>query len=159
MGDNVWRYEDEWPLSRAQPTPYYLHSRGKANTLNGDGVLSTDPPGGERPDVFHYNPLDPVPSNGGGLCCYPALMPPGAFDQRPIEARPDVLVYSTPPLPSEALEVTGPVTVTLYAASSARDTDFTAKLVDVDESGAARNLTDGIIRARFRTPRSPRRSS
>ena len=154
MGDNVWRHEDEWPLSRAQPTPFYFHSAGKANTLNGDGALSTNPPAGEPPDVFHYNPLDPVPSNGGGLCCYPALMPSGAFDQRPIEARPDVLVYSTPPLP-EDVEVTGPVTVTLYAASSARDTDFTAKLVDVEENGAARNLTDGIIRARYRTPRSP----
>ena len=155
MGDNVWRDEDDWPLERAQPTPYFLHSAGRANTLNGDGSLSTDPPGHEPPDVFLYNPADPVPTTGGGLCCYDQFGNPGAFDQSAVEARADVLVYSTPPLERDT-EVTGPITVTLYAASSASDTDFTAKLVDVcpaDE--CARNLTDGIIRARYRVPRSP----
>ena len=154
MGENVWRSEEEWPLERASDVSYYLHSRGKANTLNGDGWLSPDAPGEEVPDVYVYNPIDPVPTRGGGLCCDQGFVPPGAFDQRQIEARPDVLVYTTPPLESY-MEVTGPITVTLYASTSARDTDFTAKLVDVDESGFARNLTDGIIRARYRTRRAP----
>lgn len=154
-GENVWRREDEWPLARAQTVNYYLHSRGKANTLNGDGVLSTDAPSGdEAPDVYAYNPLIPVPTLGGGLCCDPAFMASGVYDQRPVEGREDVLVYSTPPLESD-MEVTGPITVTLYASSSAHDTDFTAKLVDVHTDGYARNLTDGIIRARYRNPRQP----
>ena len=150
MGANEWRYEDAWPLERAQATRYYLRSGGRANTLNGDGALSLDAPSGdEPPDVFVYNPMDPVPTSGGGLCCDPAFMAPGAYDQRGIEARADVLVYSTPPLERD-VEVTGPVRVTLYAATSARDTDFTAKLVDVEPCGFARNLTDGILRARYR---------
>ncbi len=154
MGENVWRYEDEWPLSRAQTTSYYLHSGGKANSLEGDGALSVEPPGEETPDAFVYNPINPVPTVGGGLCCDPAFMANGAFDQRWVEGRQDVLVYSTPPLPQD-VEVTGPVTVTLFAATNASDTDFTAKLVDVEPSGYARNLTDGIIRARYRNPRQP----
>ena len=154
MGENVWRYEDSWPLDRAANTRYYLRSGGRANTLNGDGALSLDSSNSEPPDVFAYNPLDPAPTRGGQLCCDPAFMAAGAYDQRPVEARPDVLVYSTPPLERDT-EVTGPVTVTLYASSSARDTDFTAKLVDVSPDGYARNLTDGIIRARYRNPRSP----
>ena len=155
MGDNLWRYEDDWPLQRAQNTAYYFHSDGRANTLNGGGALSPQAPADEPPDVFLYNPVDPVPTVGGGLCCYDQFASSGAFDQRAVEARTDVLVYSTPPLDHDT-EVTGPVSVTLYAASSAPDTDFTAKLVDVcpgDE--CARNLTDGIIRARYRTPRTP----
>ena len=154
MGDNVWRDEDEWPLDRANDTRYYLRSKGKANTLNGDGTLSLDAPNDEPPDVYLYNPLSPVPTRGGGLCCDPAFMPSGVYDQREVEARPDVLVYSTPPLERDT-EVTGPITVTLHASSSARDTDFTAKLVDVTPSGYARNLTDGIIRARYRKLREP----
>ena len=153
MGENVWRYENSWPLDRAANTRYYLRSGGRANTLNGDGALSLDSSNSEPPDVFAYNPLDPAPTRGGQLCCDPAFMAAGAYDQRPVEARPDVLVYSTPPLERDT-EVTGPVTVTLYASSSARDTDFTAKLVDVSPDGYARNLTDGIIRARYRNPRS-----
>ena len=154
MGDNVWRYEDGWPLDRAQSTPYYFHSGGRANTLNGDGTLSPETPDNEPPDVFLYNPADPVPTHGGGLCCYDNSANAGAFDQRDVEARHDVLVYSTPSLEQD-VEVTGPVTVTLFASTSARDTDFTAKLVDVCPGDAcARNLTDGIIRARYRRPRS-----
>ena len=152
MGENVWRLEDEWPLSRANEVKYHLHSRGRANTLNGDGYLAPESPGDETPDVYVYNPIDPVPTRGGGLCCDDTFMASGAFDQRHIEARPDVLVYSTPPLESDT-EVTGPITVTLYSSTSARDTDFTAKLVDVQPCGFARNLTDGIIRARYRRPR------
>jgi putative CocE/NonD family hydrolase len=149
MGDNVWRDEQEWPLARAQNTSYYLHSQGKANSSSGDGSLSPEAPGEEPPDVYLYNPADPVPTRGGGLCCNPYFAANGAFDQQDIEARPDVLVYSTAPLERD-LEVTGPVTVTLWAATSQTDTDFTAKLVDVCEDGCARNLTDGIIRARYR---------
>jgi len=154
MGANQWRSEDEWPLKRAQQTKFYLHSHGRANSLNGDGTLSQESPGMESPDVYHYNPLFPVPTSGGGLCCDPAFMAPGAYDQRDIESRDDVLVYSTPPLEQD-MEVTGPVSVTLFATSSAVDTDFTAKLVDVEPDGSARNLTDGIIRARYRVPRQP----
>ena len=149
MGDNVWRDEAEWPLARAENINYYFHSEGKANTLNGNGALSPQAPANEPPDVFLYNPADPVPTQGGPLCCNAYFLPNGAYDQREIEAREDVLVYSTPPLARD-LEVTGPITVTLWAATSAPDTDFTAKLVDVSDCGCARNLTDGIIRARYR---------
>ena len=149
MGDDVWRDENEWPLARAQTISYYLHSAGNANTLHGDGVLSPEAPSDESPDVFLYNPANPVPTRGGQLCCNPYFASSGAFDQNEIEARSDVLVYSTPTLERE-VEVTGPITVTLWAATSATDTDFTAKLVDVCEDGCARNLTDGIIRARYR---------
>lgn len=154
MGENKWRLEDEWPLNRAINCTYYLHSRGRANTLNGDGYLSPESPNQEPPDIYVYNPMDPAPTQGGGLCCDPAFMMSGAYDQRSIEARPDVLVYTTSPM-EEDMEVTGPIIVTLYGASSAVDTDFTAKLVDVQPCGCARNLTDGIIRARYRSPRQP----
>ena len=154
MGENVWRYEDDWPLSRAVDTDFYMHSGGKANSLNGDGALSPEQPGDEPPDAYVYNPINPVPTVGGGLCCDPAFMANGAFDQRWVEGRDDVLVYSTPPL-SEDTEVTGWVKVTLFASSNAVDTDFTAKLVDVEPSGYARNLTDGIVRARYKNPRQP----
>ena len=149
MGDDVWREEQEWPLARAQETKYYLHSGGKANSKNGDGSLGTDSPHTEPPDVYLYNPADPVPTTGGALCCNPYYAANGAYDQNEVEERQDVLVYSTPPLERD-VEVTGPVTVTLWASTSATDTDFTAKLVDVCENGCARNLTDGIIRARYR---------
>ena len=155
MGENVWRREDEWPLSRAETANYYLRGGGRANSLNGDGALSREAPSAdEPPDVYLYNPLNPVPTVGGGLCCDPAFMASGAYDQRWVEGRDDVLVYSTPPL-EEDTEVTGPVSVTLYASTNASDTDFTAKLVDVEPSGYARNLTDGIIRARYRNGRGP----
>ena len=149
MGDDVWRSEDQWPPARAQVVNYYLHSGGGANSAHGDGVLSTDAPAEEPPDVFLYNPANPVPTRGGSLCCNAYFMSSGAFDQGEVEARQDVLVYSTPPLERE-VEVTGPVTVTLWAASSATDTDFTAKLVDVCDHGCTRNVIDGIIRARYR---------
>ena len=153
MGDDVWRDEEDWPLARAQDTRFFLHSGGKANSRHGDGSLGVEGPGDEPADVFLYNPADPVPTVGGALCCNPYFAANGAFDQNDIEARADVLVYSTPPLERE-VEVTGPVTVTLWAATSATDTDFTAKLVDVCEDGCARNLTDGIIRARYRNSMS-----
>jgi len=149
MGTNQWRDEKQWPPAGTEFRRFYLHSRGRANSAAGDGTLSTEAPGDEPPDAYVYNPLDPVPTMGGGLCCYAGALQGGAWDQREVERRTDVLVYSTEPL-AEDLEVTGPITLTLYAASSALDTDFTAKLVDVGPCGFARNLTDGIIRARFR---------
>jgi putative CocE/NonD family hydrolase len=148
MGDNVWRDEQEFPLARTRYTKYYLHSTRGANSLNGDGVLSTTSPAAERADEFDYDPQNPVPTIGGRLCCGQA-MPPGPADQRPNESRADVLVFSTPAL-TEDTEVTGFISLELYAATSAVDTDFTALLVDVDESGYARLLTDGIVRARYR---------
>ncbi|MFL6208645.1 MAG: CocE/NonD family hydrolase [Pyrinomonadaceae bacterium] len=148
MGDNVWRDEQEFPLARTRYTKYHLHSQGSANKATGDGQLSTTAPGDERTDKFEYDPNNPVPTIGGRLCCGVAL-PPGPFDQRPNEIRPDVLVFSTPPLDKD-LEVTGFVSLELYAATSATDTDFTALLADVDPGGYARFLTDGIVRARYR---------
>jgi len=149
MGDNRWRFENEWPLARTQYTPYYLHSGGAANSLHGDGVLTPAGPSAEPVDTFVYDPRNPVPTRGGGLCCWRAALPPGAFDQREVESRPDVLVYTTSPLEQD-VEVTGPVEVHLWASTSAPDTDFTAKLVDVGPCGYARNVQDGIIRARYR---------
>jgi putative CocE/NonD family hydrolase len=148
MGDNRWRTESEWPLNRAHNTNYYLHSSGTANTLRGSGRLAPEPPGGEPVDSFVYDPLNPVPTHGGGLCCWAASLPAGAYDQREIEARPDVLVYTSAPIERD-LEVTGEVEVNLWAASSAPDTDYTAKLVDVGPDGFARNVCDGILRVGF----------
>lgn len=138
MGDNVWRNENEWPLTRTKYTKYYFHSRGLANTRSGDGILSEDSPGEEQSDNFLYNPKNPVPT--GGM---------GAHDQELIERRQDVLVYTSSPLETD-IEVTGPIEIKLWAATSAVDTDFTAKLVDVWPNGKAYNLADGIVRARYR---------
>ena len=154
LGKNLWREEDDWPLTRARNTRFYLHSQGKANSLSGEGALSTSEPSSEHADQYVYDPADPVPTRGGPLCCDAEHLAPGAVDQRPVEARSDVLVYSTPPF-KEDFEVTGPVSVELYASSSAVDTDFTAKLVDVWPNGFAQNLTEGILRARYR--KSPER--
>lgn len=152
MGENTWRDESEWPLSRTQYTPFYLHSEGTANTLRGDGGLSLTSPAEEPVDSFVYDPRNPVPTRGGGLCCWNPALAPGAYDQRPVEERPDVLVYSSEPLERD-LEVTGPIVVRLWAASSAVDTDFTAKLVDVSPCGFARNIQDGIVRASHCLPK------
>lgn len=148
MGSDTWREEDEWPLARAHTTKYFLHSRGRANSLRGDGSLSTTPPSSESPDRYRYDPANPTPTIGGQLCC-DSHLPGGPRDQRPAESRDDVLVYSAPAFARDT-EVTGPVSLEFYAASSAVDTDFTAKLVDVAPDGYAQNLTDGIIRARYR---------
>jgi uncharacterized protein len=152
MGANQWRDEDEWPLKRARETKYFLHSANGANSLRGDGALSMENPGKEPADHYVYDPANPVPTTGGPLCCDAAHLAPGPRDQRGVEAREDVLVYSSSPL-SRDLEVTGPVSVELYAKSSAVDTDFTAKLVDVWPNGFSQNLTEGIIRARYRDSR------
>jgi uncharacterized protein len=149
MGANQWRDEDDWPLSRARETKYFLHSAGKANSLSGDGALSNTTPRSESPDHYVYDPADPAPTVGGPLCYDSKHLRPGPLDQRPVEGRDDVLVYSTPVL-AQNLEVTGPVRVELFASTSAVDTDFTAKLVDVSPDGFAQNLTEGIVRGRYR---------
>jgi putative CocE/NonD family hydrolase len=146
MGKNVWRAEGSWPLARAEQTRYYLHSMGKANTLSGDGTLSTAPPASEAADKYVYDPEDPAPTHGGPISMQG---PPGPVDQRPVENREDVLVYTAPAFRQDT-EVTGPISVELYVSSSAVDTDFTGKLVDVWPNGYAENLTEGILRARYR---------
>jgi putative CocE/NonD family hydrolase len=149
MGANRWRDEHEWPPARTRLTPLYLGGKGRANTLNGDGALNARAPRKAAPDHFEFDPRNPVPTSGGAVCCNPKVFPWGPMDQRAIERRADVLVFTTPPL-TQDLEVTGPVRVLLYASTSAPDTDFTAKLVDVFPTGEARNLTDGILRLRYR---------
>src|SRR5581483_2352316 len=136
---NVWRDEQEWPLARAVPTAWYLHEHCG---------LSPERPGAEPPDRYDYDAADPVPTRGGALLMTPEY-PAGPYDQQPIEARPDVLTYTSKPL-LEDTEVTGPITVHLWAASSAPDTDFVARLTDVSPDGRSFNLTDGIVRARYR---------
>jgi len=147
MGINKWRDEYEWPLRRTRFVPYYFHSNAGAKTVNGDGRLNIDSPGKESEDTFVYDPAHPVPTHGG--CNMEFVIPAGAFDQTRIEKRDDVLVYTGQVLAKD-LEVTGPVKVILYASSSATDTDWTGKLVDVYPDGRAINICDGIIRARYR---------
>ena len=154
MGADYWRDEQEWPLARTQWTPFFLRSGGNANTLHGDGWLSTAPAEAELPDTYAYDPENPTPTNGGCNCCNPEFVPWGVYDQRPIEMRNDVLVYTTPTLERD-IEVTGPIVVTLYASTDGLDTDFTAKLIDVYPDGKAWNLCDGIIRGRYRNGRAP----
>jgi putative CocE/NonD family hydrolase len=149
MGIDQWHDEDDWPLSRAKSTKYFLHSQGRANTVRGNGSLSTLAPAAEPSDEFVYDPAKPVPTIGGPLCCDGDHLAPGPRDQRLVEERGDVLVYSTVPLDHD-LEVTGPVRLEFFASSSAVDTDFTAKLLDVAPDGTAINLTEGILRARYR---------
>jgi putative CocE/NonD family hydrolase len=149
LGRNQWRYEDEWPLARARITRYFLHSTGTANGDSPGGGLTVVAPGAEAPDRYVYDPADPVPTIGGPLCCAALPTGVGPQDQRPAEARSDVLVYSTPAFAVDT-EVTGPVSLDLYVSSSAVDTDFTGMLVDVWPNGFAQNLTSGILRLRYR---------
>jgi len=148
MGPNQWRREPKWPPENVSTSRYYLGSGGNANSAAGAGRLTTAPPDSDQPDRFDYDPADPVPSVGGTSCCDPSLMPPGPKDQRALESRKDVLVYSSSPLQAD-LTIIGHVDVHLLASTSARDTDWTAKLVDVAPEGPALNLVDGILRARF----------
>ncbi|HEY7441470.1 MAG TPA: CocE/NonD family hydrolase [Vicinamibacterales bacterium] len=150
MGENYWRYEREWPLARTQYTDYYLASGGQANSLLGNGTLSTTrpPASSAESDSFTYDPANPVPTLGGNVCCA-AQVPSGPWDQRAAERRDDVLVFTSEELKTP-VEVTGPMVMKLYASTTARDTDWTAKLVDVGPDGFARNVQDGIVRARSR---------
>jgi predicted acyl esterase len=148
MGSNKWQTSDVWPPADAKPVTYYFSSQGKANTLHGDGALTMTAAAKDAPDMFVYDPMSPVPTYGGGFCCmgnYKA----GAMDQRQMEARGDILVYSTEPL-QEGMEVSGPIDVTLYVSSDVKDTDFTVEVVDVLPDGTAYNLDENIQRMRYR---------
>ena len=147
MGANIWRFENEWPLKRTVYTKYYLHSGGHANTLSGNGTLGTNISGDEPSDRFIYDPENPVPSAPDSSTYDDFKNYP--IDNSALEGRNDILVYSTPPLDRDT-EVTGPLEVILYAASSAVNTDFTGKLLDVYPDGRAIYIRDGIIRASFR---------
>ena len=150
MGENTWRDEQEWPLARTQYTNWYLHSDGEA--IGNGGILSPEAPTtDEAEDVYVYDPRHPAPTIGGAVGLPGLLIGAnvGYQDQRPLEARSDVLVYSSAPL-TEAVEVTGPLTVKLYATSSAPDTDFMVRLCDVHPDGSSRILAGGVIRARYR---------
>jgi len=149
MGINKWQASDTWPPRGAEPWTLYLSSDGKANTGSGDGRLTAGSPSGDKPDSFTYDPMNPVPSYGGNVCCTGNAVQGGAFDQRKMETRPDILVYSSEPL-KEGIEVSGPIEVTLYVSSDVKDTDFTVKLIDVYPDGRAYNLDETIQRVRYR---------
>ena len=149
MGANEYRQQDDWPPPQARYVKYFLHSEGKANSLRGDGSLSASEPKSEASDSYLYDPANPVPTIGGPLCCAQELMEPGPRDQRSAENRDDVLTYSMGPL-AEDLEVTGPIHLTLFVKSTAVDTDFTGKLVDVGPNGFAMDVAEGILRMRYR---------
>jgi predicted acyl esterase len=149
MGDNRWRGFSQWPPEESVATPFFLDSGGAANTLDGDGRLRRHMPEQEMADRFLYDPHDPVPTRGGAVCCNQDVFPWGPMDQRSVERRKDVLVYTSRPLNYD-LEIAGTVRLVLYVETTAPDTDITAKLVDVFPDGEARNLTDGILRLRYR---------
>jgi putative CocE/NonD family hydrolase len=150
MGLNKWQSSDTWPPAGAELISWYLTGKGNANSVFGDGGLSTRAPdSGDNPDEFTYDPRYPVPMHGGGFCCLGPKYQSGSFDQRQMETRHDILVYSTEPL-REGVEISGPVEITLFVSSDVRDTDFTVKLVDVYPDGRAYNLDDTIQRARYR---------
>ena len=156
MGINEWRDEHEWPLARTDWQRWHLHSDGDANSVRGGGRLSIDTPTDEPEDRFVYDPEFPVETVGGNNCCSPDIVPWGPYDQRAVEMRSDVLVYTSDPF-EEDMEVTGPIKVVLYAATDGPDTDWTAKLVDVSPTGYAMNLCDGVFRARYHESRSESR--
>jgi uncharacterized protein len=149
MGDDRWRGFDVWPPAESRLTPMYLHSNGRANSATGDGTLSWDLPGVEPPDVYTYSPVHPNISQGGHSCCYSFISPMGPADQAPAEAWNSLLAYTSAPAERDML-IAGDCHVTLYAASSAIDTDFTARLCVVDPDGRSVNLKAGIVRARYR---------
>ncbi|MCA1855671.1 CocE/NonD family hydrolase [Massilia oculi] len=150
MGANRWHGASTWPPQNARPMRLYLRSGGRANSLHGDGRLSMEAPAaGEAPDRYRYDPMNPVQTIGGGDCCNGGIVVPGAFDQRPVEVRSDVLVYTSDPLP-QAVSVAGFVDAVLKVSSNAKDTDFAVKLVDVAPDGTAWIIGDTIFRARYR---------
>ena len=149
MGINKWQTSDTWPPKGAEPMKLFLSSGGRANTLSGDGALVPTAPTSDKPDGFSYDPMNPVPSYGGNVCCTGNAVTGGAMDQRKMETRPDILVYTSAPL-KEGIEVSGPISVTLYVSSDAKDTDFTVKVIDVAPDGPAYNLDETIQRVRYR---------
>lgn len=144
MGANEWRTANEWPPAGTRYTPYYLKSDGGANSAKGDGILSETAPGAGKPDSYVADPENPVPSVGGTSIF--GKLKAGPFNQREVESREDVLVYTTAPLESD-IEVTGPVRLVLYASSSARDTDFAVKLAEVRPDGTSVNVQSAVYRA------------
>jgi putative CocE/NonD family hydrolase len=144
-----WRDLDGWPPSGARPVDWYLHSDGRAHSSSGDGTLSSEPPGDEPPDLYLYDPSLPNLSAGGHSCCVDTITPMGPRDQRAAEGSKHVLVYTSAAL-ADDLELIGDASVTLYAASTAVDTDFTARLCVVDPAGRSTNIQEGIVRARYR---------
>ena len=149
MGDNKWNTSDTWPPQGAQPMTFYLSSAGGANTLHGDGALTAKPGAVDKPDSFTYDPMNPVPTLGGYRVGSDPAGLGGSFDQRKIEERADVLVYTTEPF-VEGTQVSGPISPTLYVSSDAKDTDFTIKVMDVYPDGTAYNLDESIQRMRYR---------
>src|ERR1700729_1191442 len=149
MGIDQWRDEPDRPLPDTSYTEYFLHGSGRANTAGGDGELRPEVPADGRADTYLYDPMRPVPTLGGRVMAPSTANAAGPVDQRPVESRDDVLCYTSPVL-DRPVEVTGHVSLTLFVSSSARDTDFTGKLVDVFPDGRAIFLTDGILRARYR---------
>jgi uncharacterized protein len=149
MGLNKWQTSATWPPAGAAPMTWYLSSGGKANTLNGDGALTMTPPESDKPDTFTYDPMKPVTSYGGNVCCTGTAITAGSFDQRKMEERPDILVYTSERF-TTGVEVTGSIEPTLYVSSSAKDTDFTVKVIDVYPDGRAYNLDESIQRMRYR---------
>jgi uncharacterized protein len=149
MGLNKWQSSDTWPPKGAQAMTFFLGSGGNANTLNGDGVLSMAAPAADKPDRFTYDPMKPVTSYGGNVCCQGNAVVPGSMDQRQMETRPDVLVFTSEAF-KEGTEFSGPIVPTLYVSSDAKDTDFTVKVIDVYPDGRAFNLDESIQRMRYR---------
>jgi len=149
MGSNKWQSSNAWPPANTKMTTFYLNSRGNANSSNGDGSLESRPPSKDRPDIFTYDPMKPVPSYGGNVCCTGNAIEGGAFDQQNMEEREDILVYTTDVL-TEGVEISGFIEATLYVSSDAKDTDFTIKLIDVYPDGRAYNLDETIQRVRYR---------
>ena len=149
MGMNKWQTSETWPPAGAQTMTMYLSSAGRANSLTGDGTLVMTAPAADKPDSFTYDPMNPVPSYGGNVCCTGTAVQAGAFDQRKMEARNDILVYTSEPF-KEGTELSGPITPTLYVSSDAKDTDFTVKVIDVYPDGRAYNLDESIQRLRYR---------
>jgi len=149
MGMNKWQTSERWPPAGARTMTMYLSSAGRANSLTGDGALVASAPAADKPDSFTYDPMNPVPSYGGNVCCTGTAVQAGAFDQRKMEARNDILVYTAEPF-KEGTELSGPIEPTLYVSSDAKDTDFTVKVLDVYPDGRAYNLDESIQRLRYR---------
>lgn len=149
MGSNEWQTADQWPPKQVEMTTWYLNSSGNANSRLGDGVLAKDRPSVDMPDTFIYDPMEPVPSYGGNVCCTGNAVQGGAFDQSEMELREDILIYTSEPL-EEGIEVSGFIESTLYLSSDVKDTDVTIKLIDVYPDGTAYNLDETIQRVRYR---------
>ncbi len=149
MGMNKWQTTDTWPPRNSEGMTFYLSSDGGANTRNGNGTLSLKPPTSDKPDSFSYDPMKPVMSHGGNVCCQANALSGGALDQSEMELRPDILVYTTEPF-KEGTELSGPIEATIFLSSDRKDTDVTVKIIDVGPDGKAYNLDETIQRVRYR---------